>query len=491
MFPSEPGATAVLLLVVGVLLALSALSTRATLRTGVPIALLFLGVGMLARQVGRIAFDDFGLAYRMGTAALALILFDGGLNTPSSVIKGGIRPAALLASVGVGVTAVLVAVAARAFGLPWPQAFLLGAVVSSTDAAAVFSVLRASGLQLKKRVGITLELESGLNDPVAVILTTTLTTALATHGHLRWQTIVVAIPLQIVIGTAGGLVVGYAGRWLLARARLSVAGLYPVLSVGIGLVGFALPTLLGGSGFLAVYLAALVLGNGPLPYRSGLLRVHDAAAWFAQVGMFLVFGLLVRPSDLVAVADVGLGVALGLAAVARPAAVALCLLPFRYPLREIAYIGWAGLRGAVPIILALYPVLVGVDDARRIFDVVFFVAVVNAVVPGATLRQVTRRFGLEGKAPPAPHAVLEITSTRLLSEEMMSFYIHAASAVSGSAIAELPFPADAAALLVVRGQELIAPRGTTVLAPGDHVYVFSRPEDKPFLQLLFGREEQE
>jgi cell volume regulation protein A len=489
---SEPTATAVLLLAMGVLLALSALSTRATGRTGLPIALVFLAVGILAgRAFGKVGFDDFPLAYRLGTTALVLILFDGGLNTPLAVVKQGLRPAAVLASIGVAATAVLVAVAARALGLDWPRAFLLGAVVSSTDAAAVFSVLRASGLQLKKRVGITLELESGLNDPMAVILTTSLTTAVASQTPVHWHTFVFEVPFQIAMGAAAGLGIGYAARWLLGRARLSVAGLYPVLSVGVAMLAFAVPSLLRGSGFLAVYLGALVLGNGPLPYRSGLLRVHDAAAWFGQVGMFLVLGLLVRPAELLAVAGMGIGIALWLTFVARPVAVALCLLPFRYPAREIAYIGWAGLRGAVPIILALYPEIAGVDGGRHIFTIVFFVAVMNAIIPGATLRAVTRRMGLEAKGPPAPHTVLEITSTQVLSGDIMSFYIEPASAVSGSTIADLPFPAGAAALLIVRGNELIAPRGVTVLSPGDHVYVFARPEDKPFVHLLFGREEIE
>jgi cell volume regulation protein A len=352
-------------------------------------------------------------------------------------------------------------------------------------------VLRASGLQLQKQVGITLELESGLNDPMAVILTTALTGALSSQEPVRWQTFVLGVPFQIAVGAGAGFGLGYAARWLLARARLSVAGLYPVMSVAVAMLAFAIPTLLQGSGFLAVYLAGLILGNGPLPYRSGLLRIHDAAAWFAQVGMFLILGLLVRPLELVAVAGVGIAVALCLAVVARPVAVAACLLPFRYPAREIAYIGWAGLRGAVPIILALYPVLAGLDGAHRIFNIVFFVTVVNALVPGATLRWVTRRLGLEGRGPPAPHTVLEIMSTGVLSGDIMAFYIEPASAVSGSTIADLPFPAGAAALLIVRGHELIAPKGGTVLAPGDHVYVFARPEDKPFVHLLFGREEQE
>lgn len=492
MGASEPAATAVLLLAVGVLLALSVLSTRATRRTGLPLALVFLAVGVLSgRQFAAIELHDFHLAYRLGMVALVLILFDGGLNTPASALVRGARPAALLASVGVATTAVLVAVAARACGLPWPQAFLLGAVVSSTDAAAVFSMLRASGLQLKKRVALTLELESGLNDPMAVILTTALAGALSGRAPLRWETFVIELPYHVAIGAGAGIGLGYAARWLFARARLSVAGLYPVLSVAVALLAFAVPSLMRGSGLLAVYLAAFVIGNGPLPYRTGLLRVHDAAAWFGQVGMFLILGLLVRPDELVSVAGVGVGVGLWLTLVARPVAVALCLLPFRYPIREITYVGWAGLRGAVPIVLALYPVVAGVEGARQVFTIVFFIAVVNALIPGATLRWVTRRMGLEAHGPPAPHTVLEITSTQVLSEEVMSFYIQPASAVCGSAIADLPFPPGAAALLVVRGQELVAPKGATVLSPGDHVYVFSRPEDKPLVHLLFGREEQE
>ena len=492
MRASEPSATAVLLLAVGVLLALAVLSTRATRRAGLPVALVFLVVGLAAgRQLTGLGLDDYRLAYRLGTVALVLILFDGGLNTPASALARGARPAAVLASIGVAATAVLVAVAARACGLAWPQAFLLGAVVSSTDAAAVFSMLRSSGLQLKKRVAVTLELESGLNDPVAVILTTALAGALSNAEPLRWQMFVIGIPFHITVGAGAGLALGYGARWLLARARLSVAGLYPVLSVAVALLAFAVPSLLRGSGLLAVYLAAFVLGNGPLPYRTGLLRVHDAAAWFGQVGMFLILGLLVRPADLVGVAGAGVGIGLWLALVARPLAVALCLLPFRYPAREIAFVGWAGLRGAVPIVLALYPVVVGVGGSRAVFTIVFFIAVLNALVPGATLGWVTRRMGLESQAPPAPHAVLEITSTQVLASEVMAFYIHPASAVCGSAIADLPFPEGAAALLIVRGQELVAPKGATVLASGDHVYVFSHPEDKALVHLLFGREEQE
>jgi cell volume regulation protein A len=249
------------------------------------------------------------------------------------------------------------------------------------------------------------------------------------------------------------------------------------------------PTLLHGSGFLAVYVAAVMLGEGRLPYRPSLLRVHDALAWLSQITMFLVLGLLVTPSRLLNVAWLGLALALFLSLVARPLVVTLCLIPFRYPAKEIAYIGWVGLRGAVPIILGTFPVLAGAPGAMFIFDMVFFIVVVNAFIPGATLPWVTRRMGLEVAEPPSPKAVLEIESMQPLNGELMSFYVDPALAVTGVKLHELPFPEGAAAALIVRGQELVAPKGQTVLQAGDHIYVFSRREDKPFIQLMFGRPE--
>jgi cell volume regulation protein A len=334
---NEPQATALLLATCGLLLAISVLFSRASQRFGIPIALLFLGVGMLAGSegIGGIEFDDYHFAFRIGTLALALILFDGGLNTPLSALRRAAAPAGVLATLGVAGTAVLVAVCARALGLGWQEAMLLGAVVSSTDAAAVFAVLRGSGLQLKRRLGVTLEVESGINDPVAVILTTVLTQNLLTPGSAAGWRIPAEIVVHLVVGGVVGAAIGYAGRYILSRITLHTGGLYPVLTLSLGLVAFGLATLLHGSGFLAVYLAGLLLGNGPLPYRTGLLRVHDALAWLSQVGMFLVLGLLVYPSRLVEVAVEGLAIALLLALAVRPLIVALCLLPFRYPRREM------------------------------------------------------------------------------------------------------------------------------------------------------------
>lgn len=259
--------------------------------------------------------------------------------------------------------------------------------------------------------------------------------------------------------------------------------------LALALLAFGVPTLLHGSGFLSVYIAAMILGSGTLPYRASLLRVNDAIAWLSQIAMFLVLGLLVFPSRLLDVAHVGILLALFLAFVARPLVVALCLWPFRYTAKDIGYIGWVGLRGAVPIVLATFPVLANAPGAERIFDIVFFVVVANALVPGATVGWVTRKLGLESSDPPPPPAVMEIESLTPLKGDLTSYYIDEALAVSGVPLSDLPFPEDSAATLIVRGDHLIAPKPTTTLEVGDHVYVFSQPADRPFIELMFGRPE--
>ena len=491
MATAEPQTTAVLLVTLGVLLGLSALGSRLAGRFGVPMGLLFLGVGMLAGSdgIGRIVFDDYRLTFRIGTAALALILFDGGWSTDFRHVRPALAPATVLATLGVVVTAGLTAAGAHWVGMPWQQAMLFGAVVASTDAAAVFSVLRGGGRGPQKRVAAVLELESGLNDPVAVLLTLALI-QIQLGGSASIARVALGIGLHIVVGTAFGLGIGFGGRWLLQRARL-LRGLYPVLTVALGLLAFGVPSLLSGSGFLAVYIAGLVMGNGKVPDRSGVTRVHDSMAWFCQIAMFLLLGLLVTPRDLLPVAPRAIEIALFLGFVARPAAVLLCLLPFGYSLREMMYVGWVGLRGAVPIILATFPVLAGVSGSGALFNLVFFVVVLNAHLPGFTVRAVTRWLRLESPEPPPPHALLEIASTEPLAGEVMSFYIEPACAAAGAAISELPFPAGAAVMLVIRGKQLIPPRGATVIMPGDHVYVFCLPQDKLDLQLLLGRMEIE
>jgi cell volume regulation protein A len=489
---AELTSIAILIAVFGILMATSVLSSRLLERLGVPIVLLFIVLGMLAGSegLGGIAFDDYHVAFQLGTIALILILFDGGLNTPLTSVRAAFLPAGILATFGVIGTAGMVALFGRILGLTWRESLLLGAIVSSTDAAAVFAVLRGAGLQLNRRVRTTLEIESSVNDPMAVILTVAVIQGIVGDAP-DWRWMLVSVPMQLVIGLLIGLACGWLTRVLLQRVRLTTSGLYPVLTLGLAFVAFGAATLAQGSGIMAVYTAAVVLGNGHIPYRAGLTRVHDGLAWLSQIAMFVMMGLLVFPSQLLPVAGQGLGIALFLAFIGRPLVVALCLLPFGFPAKEVVYMGWVGLRAAVPIILATFPLLSGITGANKVFNIVFFVVVANsALLPGATIRYVTRRLGLEAPDVPTPTAALEINSNRLLQGDLLSFYITDVLAVSNMPLSKIPFPPHTSVVLLVRGEQLIAPRGSTVLMPGDHVYVFCRPEDHPFLELLFGRSQE-
>lgn len=488
---TEPLTTALLLTTFGVLLLLAAVSTRTFERLGIPVVLVFIVLGMCAGSEGpgKVPFENYTFAFRLGTVALILILLDGGLNTSIYSLKRSIAPSGLLATVGVLITALLVTLFARLLGIEWGPAALIGAVVSSTDAAAVFAILRGGNIRLKEPVGTTLELESGINDPMAVVLTVAITEFL-TEPETSRIPLVVELPLQLAIGVVIGLLLGRGARAMLAKIRLSTGGLYPAFTLGTAFFAYGLATIAHGSGFLAVYVVAVILGNGPLPYRSGLLRIHDAIAWLSQIAMFLMLGLLVFPSQLLPVAWTGLGVALFLAFIARPIAAAICLYPLKFPTDQIGYIGWVGLRGAVPIILATFPVIEGVPGAKLIFNIVFFVVVVNSIIPGATIRWLTRKLQLEALTPPPPLAAVEMVSTRLLNGEIMSFHVSESLAVAGASLSHVPFPPESAAILIVRDSELIAAKGQTVLMAGDHVYVFCRPSDRPFIELLFGKPEQ-
>jgi len=491
MFETEPTTTALLLTAAGLLLVFSVLFSRPSERIGIPVVLVFLLIGLVVGAQLPEDFVDFELAFRIGTVGLVLILFDGGLNTPFRQVRQYLLPASILATLAVIGTALLVACFARLLGLGWTEALLIGAIVSSTDAAAVFSSLRGSGVQLRRRVGATLELESGLNDPMAVILTLTLTTQLAGASTFAWGSFLLQVVSQLAVGLVAGLAIGWLGRQLLDRIRVPAAGLYPALTLALALLAFGLPTLFLGSGFLAVYVAALMLGNHRLPYRSGILRVHDAMAWLAQITMFLVLGLLAVPELLAASGWQGLALALALALVARPLMVLLCLAPFRYRLAESGFIAWVGLRGAVPILLATYPVLAGVDGASQLFHLVFFIVVVNALIPGATVRWAVNWFKVERADRERPSPVLEINAIESLPVQIISFRLDPAALVTGHRAGLLPLPEGADVLLLVRGQQALPVGPDTVLEADDHVHVMVRPEHKRAVELLFGLREED
>lgn len=492
MIGAEPIATAVVLTAFGGLLAASVGLSRVSARLGLPVALLFLLVGVVAGSegLGHIGFEDYGFAFRVGTTALVLILFDGGLNTPAASARQVLAPATVLATVGVVATAGLVAVAAHLFGLTWPMAMLLGAIVSSTDAAAVFSVLTASGTRLRRRVGLTLELESGLNDPMAVILTTAITAGIAGGAAPSALAVTLDVVRELAIGAVTGYVIARVGRLLIMRVHLPAAGLYPAFTLAVACLSFGLATLLHGSGFLAVYVTGMTLGSGVLPHAVGIRRVHDALGWLSQVLMFLLLGLLVFPSRLLQVATVGLTLALFLAVVARPVIAMLCLAPFRYRWRDSAYVGWVGLRGAVPIVLATIPVMADVPGAHVLFDIVFFIVVVGALVPGATVPWMARLLRVESDAPPPPATMIEVDARAPRGDELRAYFVSAELAVAGATLAEIPFPEGAAVSMIERAGALIAPSGATRIEPGDYVYVIAPAEHRFYVELLLGTPEE-
>ncbi|WP_119154587.1 potassium/proton antiporter [Caldimonas tepidiphila] len=399
------------LLAAATLVFLSVLAGVYSTRVGFSFLLVFLVAGMLAGEdgPGGVHFDDFRMSFWVGNVALAVILLDGGLRTEFSTFRTGLRPALLLATGGVVLSAAITGAAAvLLLGLDWRLGLLLGAIVGSTDAAAVFSLLKSSGVRLNERVAATLEIESGLNDPMAVYLTLALIGMVATGASFSAPDFLVALLQQFGLGALVGLAAGWAlalvvSRPPFERAASDEAGEHPhdaaggvaaLLLVSGGLAVFGAAGWLGGSGFLAVYLFGLVLGNRAKPVVQRALAAMDGYAWLAQAGMFLLLGLLVTPSELLGTLWPALGVAAVLMLVARPAAVWLCLAPYRFRAREVWFISWVGLRGAVPVVLAVFPVMAGVEGARLFFHVAFVVVLSSLLLQGGTIPFAARRLGV-------------------------------------------------------------------------------------------------
>lgn len=475
------------LLVGGLLVLCAVLASKISTRASVPVLVLFLLLGMLAGSegIGGLAFEDYTVASQVATVALAFILFDGGLGTPAPTIRAAWRPAAVLATFGVVLTALVVALAAWFFlGLPAESAFVLGAVVSSTDAAAVFAILRGQGVSLQPRLSATLELESGSNDPMAVFLT--VATLAWMEGELGspWE-LGSFFVRQLLVGGALGIALGKGGAWLINRVALEGPGLYPILAASLGILSFATATVLGGSGFLAIYLTGIVLGNTDLVFRQGIRLFHDGTAWLAQIAMFLLLGLLSFPSALLATAGDGLLMAGALIFVARPLAVVLSTLPFGYPIKELLLLSWGGLKGAVPIVLAIFPLLAGVEGGRYIFDLVFFVVLVSALTQGWSLPVFARRLGLQGEVPVAPPARLDILSLRHVDAEIIEYAVAADAPAAGRRIRDLPLPEGVLVAMVARDNRLVPPGGATRIRAGDYVFVMSRRDLRTLVDRLF------
>lgn len=455
------------------LFVISIIATVISARLGAPMLLIFLIIGMLAGEEGllHIQFNNPEAAFLIGSIALVIILFDGGMRTHPKRFRVALAPASVLATVGVVITCGIVGVAAAwLLELSLLQGLLLGAILSSTDAAAVFSIFQSQGLRIKDRVASTLEIESGSNDPMAVILTLTLVGVLAKNEPLDWHVAVVFLQ-QALVGAAMGYGAGRVFVFLCRKLPLNFA-FFPLLAVACSILIFAITNAFGGSGFLAVYLMGFLVGNARLPQIIHILRMHDGLAWISQISMFLMLGLLVVPSNLVDHLVPALLIALVLIFIARPLAVLISLLPFRFPARDQLFISWVGLRGAVPIILALFPWLAGMPDEQLYFDVAFVVVIVSLVAQGWTVVPVARWLKLEVPQELAPDQAMPldaIPSNDVM--EIVAFNVTDSSPVLSLHWQDLTFKQPVQFVGVIRDGEWILPSQKPVFNQRDTILV--------------------
>ncbi len=476
-----------LILYGSLLVLLGILSRKFSARFGLPALVLFMLIGMLAGSegLGGIVFDNYEIAHGIGTIALVVILFDGGLRTPVRSLRLAWKPALTLATAGVLFTAGLTGLAAAwILGLAPLEGLLVGSIVASTDAAAVFSILRTQGVRLEDRLSATLEIESGSNDPTAIFLTIGLIEVLLGERTLGLGLLAFFVQ-QIGIGLVAGYVLGRAAAFVVNRINLDAAGLYPVLVLTLGAGTYGLAASIGGSGYLAVYVAGIVLGGSSLVFQRGTLLFHDAMAWVSQIVMFVVLGLLSFPSALLGVAWEGLAVAAVLMFVARPLSVFLLTRPFRFSFKELLLISWVGLKGAVPVILATFPLLFGLANGLAYFNVIFFVVLVSVLLQGWSLPQVARWLRLNRPMEAEPAVTLDITSLRHVEADIVDYIIAETSAAAHLRITELALPDDVVIAMVTRGSEIIPARGATVLLPGDHAFVILRPGARAAVDAAF------
>jgi potassium/hydrogen antiporter len=469
-----------LILVAGALLAAGIAASLLAARVRLPGLLLFLALGMLIGSdgAGLIEFgpsrEDYELERTIGIVALALILFEGGLTAGFDEIRPVLRPALSLALVGTFVTAAITGVAAIwLFDLSTLEGLLLGSIVSSTDGAAIFSLLRGS--TLRRKLARTLEGEAGLNDPVAVLLVV---------GFVEWiqeddfgaADMALLFVLELGIGLAIGLGVGWLAAQGLRRTRLDTAGLYPVATLATAAIAFGAADALHGSGFLATYLAGLVLGTAQIPAKRTVTVFHEGLGWVAQIVMFLTLGLLVFPSELGEAAPEGTALALVLVLLARPAATIVSTTFERFSTAERVVLGWAGLRGAVPVVLATFPVIDGVEGSGEFFNIVFFAVVISTLLQGTTFEPLAKRLGVTTSEPALPRPLAETGTIRRLGAEIVEYPVGPEDAVVGHRVRELGLPRDALLSVIVRGDEAVLPRGSTRVEAGDRLHVVVRSE---------------
>ncbi len=472
----------ILVSVAGLLL-LSVLASKVSDRFGIPALLVFLALGMLAGSdgPGGLYFDDAALSQFIGIIALNLILFAGGLETAWDDIRPVLKQGTILSTLGVLLTALVVGLIAEALlGFSLLEGLLLGAIVSSTDAAAVFSILRSQSLGLKGKLRPLLELESGSNDPMAVFLTIGLIQLLTKPGF-QLSDLLVSFILQIVVGIALGFLFGKAIVFLANRLHLGFEGLYPVLTLSVVFLTYSVTSTAYGNGFLAVYLAGIVAGHQDFVHRRSLVRFHNGMAWLMQIAMFLTLGLLVFPTRIIPVIGTGLLIATALIFLARPISIFLSLAFSKFDLRDKAFLSWVGLRGAVPIILATYPLLAGLPEADSIFNIVFFVVLTSALLQGASIPIVAKWLKVDEPIKNKPIYPIEFTPVSGFKNELKELHIPANSIFAGKTIVELSLPQEFLIILIARDKEFIMPSGGIELLEGDTLVILA--DKKTFVQV--------
>jgi cell volume regulation protein A len=473
-----------ILLIGSVLLLISVLAGRTLRRLGVPTLILFLIIGILAGSegIGGIHFDNAALAQFIGVVALNFILFSGGLDTNWQSIKPVLWRGIALSTIGVFVTALIVGIFVHyVFGFSLAEGVLLGSVISATDAAAVFSILRSKGIGLKGSLRPVLELESGSNDPMAYFLTISLTSVVAT-GNASFMELIPTFLQEFIVGGVLGYVIGKAGVWLINNIELETEGLYPALTLGIAIFTYSFTHFAGGNGFLAIYLCAVIMGNSNMVKRRSLIKFYDGQAWLMQIILFLTLGLLVFPSRIIPLIGMGLLISAFLIFIARPISVFASLAFFKVNTRSKLFVSWVGLRGGVPIVFATYPLLAGIEKAELIFNLVFFISVTSVLLQGTTLSYVAKLLHVALPAKVKRRVAFDFESGDNIKSEMQEIIVAEDSVAAGKRIVELQIPPTVNILAVKRGDMFIAPNGSTKLMPNDVLHVLA--EDRQSIELL-------
>jgi potassium/hydrogen antiporter len=476
-----------LILVAGGLLAVGIAAAKIADSVRVPGLLLFLVLGILvgSEGPGGVGFDDAELTRTLGTIGLVLILFEGGLTAGWREIKPVFGTAVSLALVGTVLTAVLAGAAASwLLGLGTLESLIVGSAVAATDSAAIFAVLRGS--QLRRRLARALEGESGMNDPVALLLVT---------GFIEWiqqpgygiEDMAVNLVAKLALGAVLGVMIGLGARWALRNVDLPTSGLYPVASIATAALSYGVTEVAHGSGFLAVYLTALILGTGTVPARRTVVSFHQGLSWVAQISLFFLLGLLVFPSGLIDVAVDGLLLSAALMFVARPVAAFVASLPSPFSLSERVMLGWAGLRGAIPIWLATFPVIAGIEGGGELFNIVFFVVLTSTLIQGATFEPLARRLRVTSTEPALPQPLVESGMIRELGGEVIAYRVRDRDAVVGHMVKELGLPREALVNVIVREGNAIPPRGSSEIEAGDELHILVRREAHPEVEALVDR----